>query len=220
MISDTTNNSYSTNPRLAEAMERLPLVAILRGIKPLETVAIGRVLAERGFTMIEVPLNSPEPFVSIKLLRNALPADVLVGAGTVTDADDVAHVRAAGGELIVMPHADVTVIAAAKAAGMIAVPGIATPTEAFGALKAGADALKLFPAELIAPPVLKAMLAVLPKGVATLPVGGITTQTMRPYIEAGAKGFGLGSALYKPGMSATDVGARADAFVTAWKAMD
>jgi 2-dehydro-3-deoxyphosphogalactonate aldolase len=220
MISDTTNNSYSANPRLAEAMERLPLVAILRGIKPLETVAIGRVLAERGFTMIEVPLNSPEPFVSIKLLRNALPADVLVGAGTVTDADDVAHVRAAGGELIVMPHADVTVIAAAKAAGMIAVPGIATPTEAFAALKAGADALKLFPAELITPPVLKAMLAVLPKGVATLPVGGITTQTMRPYIEAGAKGFGLGSALYKPGMSATDVGARADAFVTAWKAMD
>ena len=220
MISDTTNNSYSANPRLAEAMERLPLVAILRGIKPLETVAIGRVLAERGFTMIEVPLNSPEPFVSIKLLRNALPADVLVGAGTVTDADDVAHVRVAGGELIVMPHADVTVIAAAKAACMIAVPGIATPTEAFAALKAGADALKLFPAELIAPPVLKAMLAVLPKGVATLPVGGITTQTMRPYIEAGAKGFGLGSALYKPGMSATDVGARADAFVTAWKAMD
>jgi len=220
MISDTTNNSYSANPRLAEAMERLPLVAILRGIKPLETVAIGRVLAERGFTMIEVPLNSPEPFVSIKLLRNALPADVLIGAGTVTDADDVAHVRAAGGELIVMPHADVTVIAAAKAVGMIAVPGIATPTEAFAALKAGADALKLFPAELIAPPVLKAMLAVLPKGVATLPVGGITTQTMRPYIEAGAKGFGLGSALYKPGMSATDVGARADAFVTAWKAMD
>jgi len=213
-------NLHSANPRLAEAMERLPLVAILRGIKPLETVAIGRVLAERGFTMIEVPLNSPEPFVSIKLLRNALPADVLVGAGTVTDADDVAHVRVAGGELIVMPHADVTVIAAAKAAGMIAVPGIATPTEAFAALKAGADALKLFPAELITPPVLKAMLAVLPKGVATLPVGGITTQTMRPYIEAGAKGFGLGSALYKPGMSATDVGARADAFVTAWKAMD
>jgi 2-dehydro-3-deoxyphosphogalactonate aldolase len=207
------------NPRLAQAMEKLPLVAILRGVKPLETAAIGRVLAGHGFTMIEVPLNSPEPFISIKLLRNALPADVIVGAGTVTQADDVEHVKAAGGELIVMPHGDVGVIRAAKAAGMLALPGIATPTEAFAALNAGADALKLFPAELVAPPVLKAMLAVLPKGVATLPVGGIAPETMRPYVEAGAKGFGLGSALYKPGMSAADVGGRAAAFVTAWQAL-
>jgi 2-dehydro-3-deoxyphosphogalactonate aldolase len=207
------------NDRLAQAMQALPLVAILRGVKPLETVAIGRVLAGHGFTMIEVPLNSPEPFVSIKLLRNALPAEVLVGAGTVTQAEDVAHVRMAGGELIVMPHSDVAVIGAAKAAGMIALPGIATPTEAFAALAAGADALKLFPAELLAPPVLKAMLAVLPKGVATLPVGGIAPESMRPYVEAGAKGFGLGSALYKPGMSASDVDTRAAAFIAAWKAL-
>jgi 2-dehydro-3-deoxyphosphogalactonate aldolase len=207
------------NDRLTQAMQALPLVAILRGIKPLETVAIGRVLTGHGFTMIEVPLNSPEPFVSIKLLRNALPAEVLVGAGTVTQAGDVEHVRMAGGELIVMPHADAAVIRAAKAAGMIALPGIATPTEAFSALAAGADALKLFPAELIAPPVLKAMLAVLPKGTATLPVGGIAPESMRAYVEAGAKGFGLGSALYKPGMSASDVDARAAAFVAAWKTL-
>ena len=206
-------------PRLANAMERLPLVAILRGIKPLETTAIGRVLVAQGFTMIEVPLNSPEPFVSIKLLRNALPAETIVGAGTVTQAEDVEHVKAAGGELIVMPHADTAVIRAAKSAGMLALPGVATPTEAFAALHAGADGLKLFPAELITPPVLKAMLAVLPKGVATLPVGGITPDTMKPYVDAGAKGFGLGSALYKPGMSATDVDARAAAFAAAWKAL-
>ena len=206
-------------PRLADAMERLPLVAILRGIKPLETTAIGRVLVAQGFTMIEVPLNSPEPFVSIKLLRNALPAETIVGAGTVTQAEDVEHVKAAGGELIVMPHADMAVIRAAKSAGMLALPGVATPTEAFAALHAGADGLKLFPAELITPPVLKAMLAVLPKGVATLPVGGITPDTMKPYVDAGAKGFGLGSALYKPGMSATDVDARAATFAAAWKAL-
>ncbi len=207
------------NDRLTQAMQALPLVAILRGIKPLETVAIGRVLTDHGFTMIEVPLNSPEPFVSIKLLRNALPAEVLVGAGTVTQAGDVGHVRMAGGELIVMPHADAAVIRAAKAAGMIALPGIATPTEAFSALAAGADALKLFPAELIAPPVLKAMLAVLPKGTASLPVGGLAPESKRAYVEAGAKGFGLGSALYKPGMSASDVDARAAAFVAAWKTL-
>ncbi len=207
------------NPRLAQALETLPLVAILRGVKPLETAAIGRVLAGHGFTMIEVPLNSPEPFISIKLLRNALPADIIVGAGTVTQVEDVAHVKAAGGELIVMPHADVSVIRAAKAAGMLVLPGIATPTEAFAALNAGADALKLFPAELIAPAVLKAMLAVLPKGTATMPVGGITPGTMRPYVEAGAKGFGLGSALYKRGMSATEVDGRAVEFVTAWQAL-
>jgi len=206
-------------PRLANAMERLPLVAILRGIKPLETTAIGRVLVAQGFTMIEVPLNSPEPFVSIKLLRNALPAETIVGAGTVIQVEDVEHVKAAGGELIVMPHADMAVIRAAKSAGMLALPGVATPTEAFAALHAGADGLKLFPAELITPPVLKAMLAVLPKGVATLPVGGITPDTMKPYVDAGAKGFGLGSALYKPGMSATDVDARAATFAAAWKAL-
>ena len=203
------------NERLAAALARLPLIAILRGVRPNEAAGIGEALAECGFAMIEVPLNSPEPLTSIEALRKALPEAVLVGAGTVTGIRDVADVKAAGGELIVMPHADIRVIEAAKAAGMIALPGIATPTEAFSALAAGADGLKLFPAELITPSVLKAMLAVLPKGTVTLPVGGITPEGMRPYIEAGAKGFGLGSALYKPGMSAADVAERARLFAAA-----
>lgn len=203
------------NDRLAAALARLPLIAILRGVRPDEAVGIGEALAESGFAMIEVPLNSPEPLASIEALRKALAGDVLIGAGTVTSVQHVAQVKAAGGELIVMPHADTRVIEAAKAAGMIALPGIATPTEAFAALAAGADGLKIFPAELVVPPVLKAMLAVLPKNTVTLPVGGITPEGMRPYIEAGAKGFGLGSALYKPGMSAADMGERARRFVAA-----
>jgi 2-dehydro-3-deoxyphosphogalactonate aldolase len=205
--------------RLAAAMAELPLVAILRGVKPHEAVGIGETLAAQGFTMIEVPLNSPEPLASIEALRKALPDAVLVGAGTVTNTLDVAAVKAAGGELIVMPHADIRVIEAAKAVGMIALPGDATPTEGFAALAAGADGLKLFPAELITPAVLKAMLAVLPKGTLTLPVGGVTPEGMRPYLDAGAKGFGLGSALYKPGMSAADVGQKAALFVAAWRAL-
>lgn len=207
------------NERLAAALARRPLIAILRGVRPDEAVGIGKALAACGFAMIEVPLNSPEPLASIEALRKTLPGDVLVGAGTVTSVRDVAGVKAAGGELIVMPHADTQVIEAAKTAGMIALPGVATPTEAFAALAAGADGLKLFPAELIAPPVLKAMLAVLPKDTVTLPVGGITPEGMRPYIEAGAKGFGLGSALYKPGMTAADVKERAKLFVTAWQGL-
>jgi 2-dehydro-3-deoxyphosphogalactonate aldolase len=203
------------NERFAAAMARLPLIAILRGVKPEEVIGIGEALVAHGFTMIEVPLNSPEPLASIKALRKALPADVLIGAGTVTRIKEVIAAQAAGGELTVMPHTDIRVIKAAKAFGTVALPGIATPTEAFAALAAGADGLKLFPAELIAPSVLKAMLAVLPKGTVTLPVGGITPEGMRPYIEAGAKGFGLGSALYKPGMSAAEVAERARLFAAA-----
>jgi 2-dehydro-3-deoxyphosphogalactonate aldolase len=203
------------NERFAAAMARLPLIAILRGVKPEEVIGIGEALVAHGFTMIEVPLNSPEPLASINALRKALPADVLVGAGTVMRIKEVIAAQAAGGELTVMPHTDIRVIKAAKAFGTVALPGIATPTEAFAALAAGADGLKLFPAELIAPSVLKAMLAVLPKGTVTLPVGGITPEGMRPYIEAGAKGFGLGSALYKPGMSAAEVAERARLFAAA-----
>jgi len=203
--------------RFTAAIRRLPLVAILRGIKPHEAAAIGGALAARGFTMIEVPLNSPEPLASIEALRKALPANILVGAGTVIRQSDVGQVHAAGGELIVMPHCDVKVIAAAKAQGIAALPGVATSTEAFAGLAAGADALKLFPAELITPAVVKAMLAVLPKGTVTLPVGGITPEAMASYVQAGAMGFGLGSALYKPGMSAEEVDARAALFIAAWK---
>ena len=205
--------------RLAAAMQRLPLVAILRGIKPDEAAEIGQALVAHGFCLMEVPLNSPQPLRSIETMRKTLPADVIIGAGTVLRVEDVAAVKAAGGELIVTPHTDVRIIEAAKAQGLATIPGVATPTEAFTALAAGADCLKLFPAEMITPPVVKAMLAVLPSGTAVLPVGGITPEGMAVFAQAGAKGFGLGSALYKPGMVPAEIGARAEQFVAAWRAL-
>lgn len=201
---------------LQTAMRHLPLVAILRGVKPNEAVDIGAALVDAGFSIIEVPLNSPEPMESIARLAAAYGDRALIGAGTVLRPDSVDLVSKAGGRLIVMPHADVKVIRAAKAAGMFAVPGFATPTEAFAALEAGADALKLFPAEANPPPVLKAMRAVLPPDVGILPVGGISPEAMAEYVRAGAAGFGLGSALFKPGLSAVEVGRRAAQFVSAW----
>jgi 2-dehydro-3-deoxyphosphogalactonate aldolase len=202
--------------RFDTAFETLPLVAILRGLKPQEAEAMGAALYAAGFRLIEVPLNSPDPFRSIEALRRSLPADALVGAGTVLEVADVDRLAGAGGEIVVMPHADIAVVTAAKTSGLVCTPGVMTPTEAFAALKAGADALKLFPAELLAPNVVKALLAVLPKGTRLIPVGGISPQTMEPYRAAGAKGFGLGSALYTPGLTATEVAARAKAFVAAW----
>lgn len=203
---------------LEQALQQLPLVAILRGVKPDEVEAIAEALYAEGFRVIEVPLNSPQALDSIARLARRMPGDALIGAGTVLSADAVRDVQIAGGKLIVMPHADVAVIRVAKARGMACVPGAATPTEAFAALQAGADALKLFPAELVTPPVVKAMRAVLPKELRLLPVGGITPETMTPFRKAGAAGFGLGSALYAPGMSAADVASRAKAFVQAWRA--
>ena len=203
--------------RFAAACAHLPLVAILRGIKPEEAAPIGRGLYEAGFRLIEVPLNSPDPFASIAAIRGILPDDALVGAGTVLTVDQVTQLKACGGELAVMPHSDTAVICAAKAASLLCVPGVATPTEAFSALAAGADALKLFPAELITPQILKAIRVVLPKGVRLLPVGGITPETMKPYLDAGAGGFGLGSALYAPGMTCEEVVGRANEFVVAWE---
>ena len=203
---------------LATAMARLPLVAILRGVQPEEALAIGEALVEAGFHIIEVPLNSPRPLESIATLARHLHTVALVGAGTVLSLEQAAQVADAGGKLIVMPHGDVAVIRAAKRLGCACVPGIATPTEAFAALAAGADALKLFPAEGSSPAALKAMRAVLPKDTAVLPVGGIAPNTMAPWRAAGAAGFGLGSALYKPGDSAAAVGEKARAFVTAWRA--
>jgi 2-dehydro-3-deoxyphosphogalactonate aldolase len=200
------------------AFDALPLVAILRGVRPAEVEEIGAALYEAGFRMIEVPLNSPQPLESIALLSRSLPDDALLGAGTVLSVDAVHGVRDAGGKLIVMPHADTEVIRAAKAAGMYCVPGAATPTEAFACVHAGADAVKLFPAELVTPPLLRAMRAVLPADLRVLPVGGIAPDTMGEYRAAGAAGFGLGSALYKPGMSASTVGDNARAFVRAWRA--
>lgn len=202
---------------LAKAMKELPLVAILRGVGPKEALAIGETLVGAGFRIVEVPLNSPEPFESIARLAQGLGPDVLVGAGTVSREGDVDRVAAAGGRLIVMPHADVAVIEAAVARGLACIPGVATPTEAFAALKAGAYALKLFPAEVLGPASLKAWRAVLRPSVAILPVGGITPESLAIWRAAGAAGFGLGSALYQPGMTAVEVGTRAAAFVKAWR---
>src|SRR5690606_23560129 len=193
----------------------LPLVAILRGLTPAEAPAIGDALRDAGFRLIEVPLNSPEPLASIGLLAARL-ADCVVGAGTVLEAAEVRAVREAGGGLIVSPNFDPEVVRQAAALGMPAVPGVATPSEAFAALKAGAAALKLFPAEGIGPVVLRAWRAVIAPGVTVLPVGGIVEGAMPAWVAAGASGFGLGSALYRPGDDAATVGARARRFVTAW----
>lgn len=203
---------------LKTAMNQCGLIAILRGVQPHEVAAIGLKLYEAGFRIIEVPLNSPEPFDSIRTLRNALPADCVIGAGTVLSTDQVAAVKRAGGEIIVMPHSDPAVISAAKQAGLACAPGVATVTEAFAALAAGADVLKMFPAEQLGPSVVKAWRAVISREVALLPVGGITPENLATFISAGASGFGLGSALYKPGLSAEQVGRNANQFVAAWRA--
>ena len=182
-----------------EWLARWPLIAILRGIKPGEAVDIATILVETGFCIVEVPLNSPEPYASIVRLSKRFDHRVLVGAGTVTDWEQVPKVADAGGRIIIMPHADERIVEAAKRRNLYVVPGFATPSEGFRMINAGADAIKLFPAEANPPKVLKAMRAVLPKEVPILPVGGITPESLKDYWNAGADGFGLGSALYKPG---------------------
>lgn len=205
--------------RLADAFERMPLIAILRGIRPEECEAVGEALVGAGFTMIEVPLNSPEPFRSIALLNMAYGSRVIIGAGTVLEAEQVEQVAHAGGRLIVSPNMDTAVIAHTKRLGLISAPGIATPSEGFAALKAGADMLKLFPGELVTPPVIKAMRAVFPAMTRMVPVGGISADTMKVYAVAGASGFGIGSSLYKPGLPPDEIRTRADAFVQAWRVL-
>ena len=202
---------------LASFTDRLPLVAILRGIQPDEVLPIGRALVEAGFAILEVPLNSPEPFESIARLAGEFGADTLVGAGTMRTTADLDRLVQAGGRLMVTPHGDPALIRAAKARGLLTLPGVATPTEAFAAIDAGTDGLKLFPAEMIPPKVVKALRAVLPRTMPVFPVGGIEPDSMAVYRAAGANGFGLGSALYKPGMDAAAVAERARAFVTAWR---
>ena len=197
------------------AFATCPLVAILRGVRPDEVEAIGNQLVEAGFTLIEVPMNSPDPLDSVARLARRFGDRAVVGAGTVLQASQVQGVVEAGGAMVISPNANPAVIAATAAAGLVSLPGISTPTEAFAALDAGASALKLFPAEGSDPKVLKAMLAVLPNGIRVLPVGGVGPDTMTPWREAGAAGFGLGSALYKPGMTAEEVGKNARAFVAA-----
>ena len=194
-----------TTDSFVDWLKRWPLVAILRGIKPAEALDIGTVLIETGFCILEVPLNSPEPFASIMRLSKRFGGEVLIGAGTVTDSEQVTKVADAGGRIIVMPHADERIVEAAKRRNLYVVPGFATATEGFRMIEAGADGIKLFPAEANPPKVLKAFRAVLPKNVPVLPVGGITPGNMKEYWEAGADGFGLGSALYKPGDTAAKV---------------
>ena len=200
---------------LTEWLARSPLVAILRGIRPEEAVPVVEALVREGIVVAEVPLNSPEPFESIRLLAAHFGEAALIGAGTVRSGDDVRRIAAAGGRLIVTPHADIAVVRAAREAALLAVPGFFTPTEAFALLDAGADALKLFPAEAASPAVLKAMRAVLPAGTAILPVGGMTADTLRPWRDAGAAGFGIGSAIYAPGDAPEVVAAKARRLVAA-----
>lgn len=199
------------------AMRQLPLVAILRGLTPAEAPAIAQALTGAGFAMIEVPLNSPDPLASIEQLAAAHP-DALVGAGTVLSVQDVHAVYAAGARLVVSPCFDPAVVVAAVDRGMVCLPGVLTPTEAFAALRAGAQGLKLFPAEMTPPNVVKALRAVIPAQVPLLPVGGVSPQNLSAYRAAGASGAGLGSALYRPGDGAEKVRAQALAFVQAWTA--
>lgn len=204
-------------PAFEAAWAALPLVAILRGVQPDEAVDVGQALYAEGFRLIEVPVNSPDALASVAALHAALPADAVLGAGTVLDAALLAPLRAAGGRLVVMPHTAPGLIRAARDAGLACIPGAATPSEVFAALEAGADAVKLFPAELVSPAVVKAMRAVLPASVRLLPVGGITPASMAAYRAEGADGFGLGGALYRPGQNAAEVARQAREFVSAWR---
>jgi 2-dehydro-3-deoxyphosphogalactonate aldolase len=192
-------------------LARCPFVAILRGIRPEEAEAIGAALIEAGILVLEVPLNSPEPIESIRRLAARFGERALIGAGTVMTVDQVKQVAAAGGRLLVTPHAAPALVREAKQLGMLAVPGFFTPAEAFALLDAGADGLKLFPAEAASPAVLKALAAVLPPGTPLLPVGGMSPETIGPWKAAGAAGFGIGSALYKPGDAPAQMTARAKA---------
>jgi len=194
-----------------------PLIAILRGVTPDEADSVAAAVVEAGFGAVEIPLNSPEPLVSIELLARLFGDRVLVGAGTVLEAHEVDEVAEAGAKLVVAPNADHAVIERALKLGLVALPGVATPTEAFAALRAGASGLKLFPGEAIPPEALKAWRAVLPKEVPLYPVGGITPERIGAYRRAGANGFGIGSALYKPGAAVDEVARAAQIFVKAWK---
>ncbi|WP_292080200.1 MULTISPECIES: 2-dehydro-3-deoxy-6-phosphogalactonate aldolase [Brevundimonas] len=203
-------------PVAIESLDALPLIAILRGLKPDEAVEVGEAIVAAGFRCLEVPLNSPEPLESIRRLRQALDGRALVGAGTVLNVAAAREVAQAGGQLIISPNTNVEVIAETKTLGLLSLPGFFTPSEAFAALDAGADALKLFPAEIAGPKGLKAVRAVLPAETRIYPVGGVDPDSMSAWRSAGASGFGIGSAVFKPGQSAEQVARQAEAFVAHW----
>jgi 2-dehydro-3-deoxyphosphogalactonate aldolase len=193
-----------------------PLVAILRGIEPGEAEAIASIIVEAGFGAIEVPLNSPDALKSIEIIARRFGEKALVGAGTVLSLRDVERVAGAGARLVVAPNFSASVVERAAKLGLFVLPGVATPTEAFAALSSGASGLKLFPAEVLPPEIVKAWRSVLPKGTQLFPVGGITPERIAPYREAGAYGFGIGGALYRPAMTRAEVERVAHAFVAAW----
>jgi 2-dehydro-3-deoxyphosphogalactonate aldolase len=199
-------------------LDACPLVAIIRGVRPDEAEAIGEAIHEAGIRIIEVPLNSPDPLQSIERLAKRFGEEMLVGAGTVLEPADVGRVWDAGGRIIVSPETNIEVIAATEAIDLVSSPGYFTPSEAFAAIRAGATTLKLFPAEAASPAMLKAQLAVIPNEVPVLVVGGIKPDSMRPWLEAGASGFGLGGGLYQAGQSAADTLAKSRAYVAGLKA--
>lgn len=207
----------STSIELLAQARRMPLVAILRGLLPAEAEAVGAALVESGFRTLEVPLNRPGALDCIATLARTLPADAIVGGGTMLTVADVEAVHAAGGRLMVSPNCDAAVIRRAVELGMLCAPGVATPTEAFTALQAGAHALKLFPAEMVGHGGIKALKSVVPAGTDLWPVGGITPESMAPWKKAGATGFGIGGQLFAPGTSAAEVLVRGRAYVQAWQ---
>lgn len=208
----------SAKELLHRYMDECPLVAILRGVTPHEVEGIGEAVCDGGIRIIEVPLNSPDPLRSIEILAKKFGDSMLVGAGTVLSIDDVRRVAGAGGRIIVSPDTNIDVISASAELGLVSSPGYFTPSEAFAAIRAGAHTLKLFPAEGGSPSLLKAHLAVLPKDIPVMAVGGIKPDNMRPWLEAGAAGFGLGSGLYKPGQSPEDTLRKAHAYVAGVRA--
>jgi 2-dehydro-3-deoxyphosphogalactonate aldolase len=201
--------------RLDEALAALPLIAILRGLEPRQAIDVATILYEAGFRVIEVPLNSPSPLASIERIARQFEGGLVTGAGTVLEAAEVAQVAEAGGSLVVSPNFDAAVVRATKEKGLTSIPGVATPSEAFAALAAGADAVKLFPAEMITPIVVRSLRAVLPRTAKLIPVGGIAPSNIAAYREAGADGFGIGSALFKPGKALAEIAEAARAFVAA-----
>ena len=197
----------------ATAFSKKPLIAILRGVTSNDAISVSTTLVGAGFRILEVPLNSPDPLESIALISKRYGADAIIGAGTVLTIDQVVAVAAAGGRIIVSPHMDPKVGKAAIDRGLYWCPGIATPSEAFAALENGASALKVFPAEMVPPPAIAAMRAVLPKDTVIAAVGGITPKMMAPYLAAGVNGFGLGSALFQPYYTTEEIAQRAKAFI-------